>query len=337
VGFGGLARHITARRNKAMITQLQTDYLPRPNGRSLKRRTTLFKTQVRKTYRANSRKITRSAIRWQAHQYFLTRAFADVRKAVRANEDIFIGIIIISITLGYAYAAATSELLYVFFDTAYSVAEVFDISMLALSVITLAVLGTSLAWVAAFSLTSLSTAMMHGLNGKKNRSLRSTMRHGLRYTTRTTFAWFLVASIIATPILLAGALWMSLLKFGSADIMTALTVTPYLAIAAITWIVYCLMQYSLVPYIAIFEPQLSFSQVFMRSHALVQRKGRIFLLTLHMTLLATIAGIIGLSYILESQFRIDQSLTINFGSTLAFIAMNAMMVVFYRKRRLARK
>ncbi len=320
-----------------MITQLQTDYLPRHSGRSLKRRTALFKSRIRKTYRTTTRKITRNAIKWHAEQYFLSRAYADVRKAIRANEDIFIGIIIVSITLGYAYAAATSELLYVFFGAAYGVAEAFDISMLTLSMITLAVLGTSLAWVAAFSLTSLSTAIMHGLNGKKNRSLRATMRHGLRYTTRTTFAWFIVASIIATPLLLAGALWMSLLKFGSADILTALTVTPYLVIAGIAWIVYCLMQYSLVPYIAIFESHLSFSQVFARSHELVRRKGRIFLLTLHTALLAAIAALVGMSYILESQFGIDQSLTINFGATLAFMVTNAMMVVFYRKRRLARK
>jgi hypothetical protein len=320
-----------------MITQLQTGYLPRPNGRSFKRRVTLAKSQIRKTYRSTTRKVTRNAVIWYAQQYFLTRAYADVRKGVRANEDIFIGLIIVSVALGYAYAAVTSELLYVFFEAAYAVAEALDISMLTLSMITLAVLGTSLAWIAAFSLTSLSTAVMHGLTGKKNRSLRATMRHGLRYTTRTTFAWFLVATIIATPLVLAGALGMSLLKFGSADILTALTVAPYLVIAGVTWIVYCLMQYILVPYIAIFEPQLSFSQVFARSHELVRRKGRIFLLTLHMLLLAVLAGIIGASYFLESQFRIDQSLTINFGATLAFMAMNAMMVVFYRKRRLARK
>jgi hypothetical protein len=320
-----------------MITQLQTDYFPRPNRRSVKRKLTTVKNRFRRTYRLAMRKTNRAAVNWYARQYFLAQAYQDVRRAIRANEDIFIGTIIVAAVLAYAFATVASEVLFMFFATAYAVAEAFDISMVVLSVITLAVLGASLAWVAAFALNSMSIALMHGLTGKKQRSLRQTLRHGLRLTSRTALAWFIVAVMITGPLVAAATLSMALLKFGSADLLAALTVAPYVVIAALTWVIYALMQYSLVPYIAFFEPKLSFSQAIARSHQLVQRTGRIFLLFLYVGLAAALAACYGVSVFLENALRINQSLTISFGASLSLIAMNALMVVFYRKRRLARR
>jgi hypothetical protein len=219
----------------------------------------------------------------------------------------------------------------------YAVAEVLDISMLVLSVITLAVLASSLAWLAAFSMNSMSVAIMHGLTGKKIRSLRATMRQGLRFTTRTALAWMLVAGVIFMPPAAALMLGIAFLKFGVTDLLDSLTAAPYVVIAGVAWVLYCLMNYSLVPYVALFEPHLSFSRAFKRSQQLVTRRGRLFLLSLYMALLALLAGITGMSFVLENQFNLDQSLTINFGAALAFMATNAIMVVFYRKRRLARR
>ena len=147
----------------------------------------------------------------------------------------------------------------------------------------------------------------------------------------------LVAGIIFMPLAAALMLGIAFLKFDNTNLLTALSAAPYAVIAGLAWVIYALMQYSLVPYIAIFEPDLSFSRIFARSHELVRRRGRIFLLSTHVTLLALIAGVVGLSFGLEAWFGIDQSLTIAFGSALALTAINTIMTVFYRKRRLARK
>jgi hypothetical protein len=319
------------------ISELQTEYLPGFSGRLLRRPLRLAKARMRRSLRAVTRKIVRACTAWYRRQYFLTSSFRDVRTASRANEDIVLALVIVSGALAYAYATVTSELIYLFFEAAYAIAEILDLSMVALSAITLAVIGSSLAWVAAFCFNSMSIALMHGLTGKKNRSLRSTMRLGLRYTSRTATAWMLVAAIIFLPLAAALMLGIAFLKFGNTDLLTALAAAPYAVIAGVAWILYAVMQYSLVPYIAIFEPQRSFSQVFARSHELVRSKGRIFLLSLYMALLIAVSAVVGLSFILEDAFGIDQSLVVAFGSSLAFLAMNAVMAVFYRKRRLARK
>ena len=319
------------------ISELQTEYLPGFSGRLLRRRTRLAKARVRRSLRAMVRKIIRACTLWYRRQYFLSTSLRDVRTATRANEDIVLALIIVSGALAYAYATVTTEVMYLFFEAAYAIAEILDISMVVLSAITLAVIGASLAWVAAFCFNSMSIALMQGLTGKKNRSLRSTMRLGLHYTSRTATAWMLVAAVIFLPLAAALMLGIAFLKFGNTDLLTALSAAPYAVIAGLAWILYAVMQYSLVPYIAIFEPQRSFSQVFARSHELVRTKGRTFLLSLYMAMLTAVSAVVGLSFVLENMFGLDQSLTIAFGSSLAFLGMNAIMAVFYRKRRLARR
>lgn len=320
-----------------MTTQQLTEYLPRPDGRSFKRKTKLARIRFERSVRAQNRKARSLALAWYRRQYFLSHAYSDFRKSIGRNEDIYLAILIIAVVLGYAYSVVAAQLLFIFFGAAYALGEATGMSMAFLSLVTICVLGVSLAWVAAFASNSLSIALMHGANNKQIRSLRRTLREGLRFTSRTTAAWTLIAASVTGPLMIAGLGSAIYLKASHADMQTALGFIPYVAVAGISWALYALMRFSLVPQVAMFEPQLSLQDAFTRSGQLVRTKGKAFLAVTYTALALAVAALFGMSVLLEKVLRLNQSVTFIFGIILLSIFTNGILTMFYRKRRLARK
>ncbi|MEO6513314.1 MAG: hypothetical protein ABIR37_01370 [Candidatus Saccharimonadales bacterium] len=320
-----------------MTTQQLTEYLPRPDRRSFKRKTKLARIRVERLTRAHVRKARSISLAWYRRQYFLSSAYTDLRISIARNEDIYLAILMIAIILGYAYSVVAAQLLFIFFGAAYALGEATGMSMVFLSLITVSVLGVSLAWVAAFAANSLSLSLMHGANHKKIRSLRRTLREGLSFTSRTTAAWTLVVATVFGPLMIAALGTAIYFKATNADMHTAMTFLPYIAVTGVAWALYALMQFSLVPQVAIFEPQLSLQAAFSRSRQLVRTKGKVFLSVTYCTLAVALAALYGISALFEKVLRLNQSVTFIFGLILMTIFTNGILTVFYRKRRLARR
>jgi hypothetical protein len=320
-----------------MTTQQLTEYLPRPDSRTFKRKTKLARARLLRQARAQVRKTRSLSIAWYRRQYFLSTAYTDMRTTIARNEDIYLAILMIALILGYAYSVVAAQLLFIFFGTAYAVGEATGMSMVFLSFITASVLGVSLAWVAAFAANCLSLSLMQGATNKRIRSLRRTLRAGLNFTSRTTAAWTLVAATVLGPLMVVALGTATYFKATNADTHTALAFLPYIAVTGVAWALYALMQFSLVPQVAIFEPQLSLQQAFGRSRQLVRTKGKVFLSVTYCTLAVALAALYGISALFEKVLRLNQSITFIFGAILLSILTNGILTVFYRKRRLARK
>ena len=319
-----------------MITQLQTDYLPRLDRRSLKRNLSSAKRHVQKMAKAKSRKLNRAIITWYRSQYFLIHAFKDAKKAARNNEDIFIGTIIIALVIGYAMAAIATQLLFIFFETTYALADALNISMLLLTAITLGVVGVTITWVSAFIFNCMSIALIQSMNHKRQRSLRATLRIGLRHATRTTLAWTGVSIATFLPLMLVSLANLIIVKFSSFNVDTVRTVTPFVIGIATIWVVYAFARFSLAPYIAIFEPHLPLTLILRRSSELVRRKGHLFLLASYTSVAIALAVNFCIAYALNKVVGLDASLVFCSNSALVLVFGNAILVAFYRKRRLAR-
>jgi hypothetical protein len=321
-----------------MTTQQLTEYLPRPlSGRSFKRKSKLARLRAQRLVRAKIRKARNMTLAWYRRQYFVSSAYADVRSSVARNEDIYLAVLMIAVILGYAYSVVAAQLLFVFFGAAYALGEATGMSMAFLSLITVSVLGVSLAWVAAFASNALSLSLMQGANNKKIRSLRRTLRESLRFTSRTTAAWTLVSAAVFGPLMIIALGTAIYFKATNADIHAALAFLPYVIIASVTWLLYGLMHFSLVPQIALFDSQLSFKDAFSRSRQLVRAKGKVFLSVIYCSIAVALAALYLVSEYVEKVFRLNQSITFIFGLILLSIFTNGILTMFYRKRRLARK
>lgn len=320
-----------------MITQLQLEQLlPLLDGQNIKRRLSLLSVRTRNLAKSKLRKSRIASLAWYRRQYFLATAHSEMKTSIRRNEDIFIAISVIAIALVYAYAVLAAELFYVFFMTAFTFSEASGINMMVVTLVAGCTLTITLAWIAAFLLNSMSTAIMHGANRKKARSVKSTLRNGLRYAGRTASSWLLLAAAILVPAIVVGILG---LIYSSIFINTQaqfLKILPYLIICAVTGVTYMLSSYSLIPMVAFYEQHLSCTQIMKRSRELVSRKGRLFILSGYVLLTAMIAGTYGLSSTLDSLIGANKTLVFSLMTLIAVVYANGMLTMFYRKRRLAR-
>jgi len=192
------------------------------------------------------------------------------------------------------------------------------------------------AWLAAFLLNMLSLAVMDGANRKVKRSIRATTRQGLRYSTRVANAWFVLGAIIAMPLLAASALgYLYIDLFGSSAVKPE-AFLPYVIAAAAAWVLFALLHYSLIPQVALFEPKLPLKQVITRSRHLVRRRGRLFLLAGYGLLGVVLTAGYQLSELIEKFFGLENVLSLFMGTFVTVIFANCILVIFYRKRKLAR-
>jgi hypothetical protein len=108
---------------------------------------------------------------------------------------------------------------------------------------------------------------------------------------------------------------------------------PKAVIAALTWIIFVLMQYSLVPYVALFEPELPLSRILRRSRHLVSRRGHLFLLFGYLLFVAALGG----AYKVTELAGPGQGLAFAVLALGISLVANGTLVMLYRKRKLARK
>lgn len=319
-----------------MIIQLQAEYLSRFDGRYIGRKLKLLKMRTRRLVRTKIRKVRSASLAWYRQQYFLSTAYGDMKGSISRNEDIFIAVSVIAATLGYAYAVIASELFYAFFMTAFSLSEAMDVSIIAVTSVATCSLAVTLAWVTAFMFNSMSLAIMHGANRKKVRSLRSTLRQGLRCASRTTISWLVFLAAVLLPVAGLGIAAFIHFWFYVATPIQALEIIPYYIIAAIASVIYMVLQYSLMPMVAFFEPGLGYREAFMRSKELITRKGRIFILYGYCILATALIAEYTLAAALDNLIGLNKNLAFGLMAIVTAVYANGIMTVFYRKRRLAR-
>ncbi len=182
----------------------------------------------------------------------------------------------------------------------------------------------------------LSVSILEGATRKKIKSVRSTFRKSLRQASRVASSWFLMLVLLSLPPLMVLIATYISLQYTNFNIYQLTTLAQYEVIATIVWVIYALMHYSLVPCVALFEPAETLTSAFGRSRQLLRRKGRIFVLASYLLLSIYLLSTYLLAVYLENITNVDKWLTFGFSLIVALLAFNSLMVILYRKRRLAR-
>ncbi|MBW3568579.1 hypothetical protein KY385_00405 [Candidatus Parcubacteria bacterium] len=319
-----------------MITYLQEEIFTKLDGRYIARRLKQARVQNSRLLKAGVRSTRRAYLAWYRQQYFLSVANKDLKMAVRRNEDIFIAVVFAAAVLSFACAVIAAEMVIAFFLTAFTASEVSGINILIFALIAGVTLTTILAWVAAFLLNSMSLAIIQGANRHKIRSLRSTLRQGLRMASRTATSWLMLIGAIALPAAAVSlAMFVYTLLFAD-NLYDILAVAPYAIIFAAAGAILMLLHYSLVPVVALFETKLSWRQVFARSRQLVYRRGKMFVLAAYGFLAIVLSAAYVLYKLLYNLTGLDGTLLFSLIAIVAVAYFNGIMTVFYRKRRLVR-
>jgi hypothetical protein len=319
---------------KMSINQLQAEYFPQLSGQYIYRKLELHWQKIRKATHARIRKTRRMCLTWYSRQYFLASAHSGMKVSIKRNEDIFIATALVAFGLIYACATIAAELAFTFFITAFSFSEVSGINMLLVALVAAGSLGAILIWVAAFILNSMSIALMHGANRKQIRSVRATLRQGLAQAGRTATSWLVFLSAILFPVAIVGAAGLLHLLLFISTQAQMLSVMPYYIIAAIVGVIYILLQYSLMPFVAFFEPALWYRCAFKRSRELISKKGRMFILAGYGILGAFIAAEYALSRFLQDLIGLHRNLSFSIMLIITAIYAYGITTMLYRKRRM---
>lgn len=319
------------------LTQLQAYYQPLLKKRSLRRELLVFRKNTQKTITSYIRKARSKTLRTVRSQYYVTTAFTDARAAASRNEDIVITMTILAMVLSYSTAAISIDLLVTAFSAVFAFSEVTKIDSSIFIMMTFGSLAVIAGWLAALVLNMQSIALMDGANRKRLNTVRSTVRKSLKLTSRVAFSWVILSLIICGIPMAAAFVASMYLSQTSVTMLEMLGYVPYAVTAGIAWAIVMLMEYSLVPYIMLFEPHLSVQQTLQRSNELIKNKGRIFILFAHILLGLSLAGAFGLALKVEALLGVHRGLHF-FGYALVILLLfNAVMTLFYRKRKLARK
>lgn len=319
-----------------LLTQLQTLNIPRTGPRALKRTIKTGRAKSLRLAKAKLRKIksaTRQAVR---RQYYFSNAYADTRQAISRNEDIFITALIVMAVMSFAAVRVLFEFLFMFLNTAFALSQLTTLNVMVWITAACLVVGVMYAWVAAFSFNMLSLSIMEGATGKKLRSVRQTARKSLSRASRVTAVWFCLAALLTLPVLAAIAGVLTYLHFYPMSPAGLLALAPKIAVAGVAWICLVLMNFSLAPQVALFEPNLTLGQVFSRSRLLVRRRGRIFLLLGHCLLAAALLVTYKLSGMIEHVLMLNKWVAFSLFLLAAAALGNGIKTTLYRKRCLAR-
>lgn len=320
-----------------MSTLQYVEQLTRFNTRHINRAYNLRKLRLQRQVKQAVRKSRSASIVWFRRQYFLTSAYRDVRTGIRLNEDIFIGSSIAAAVMIYAFISIFTELSYNFFITAFLFSEQSGANMIAWTGVAVACLTVLAAWMLALIFNSSSMAIMQGLNRKKDRSLRQTFRTSLNLVGRVTTAWLMLASLIALPLVASIAVGINhLLLAMPENLYDLLDIAPYYVVPAVAGMFGMLVQYSLIPTVALFEPTLGYNAVLQRSQQLIGQRGRLFLLAGYIVFALSLASVAGLAVLLQ-RIALPVGMTMTIGGLGLLGLWQGILTVFYRKRRLARK
>jgi hypothetical protein len=319
------------------LNELQALEFPKLGTEALVRKISkLRKTTLRKS-KLTLRRSQAKTIAYFKNQYYVNTAAADLKIAVRRNEDILLASLILTLSLYFAFMNMSGEAMLLFFRTGYDIAELSGINMAVLLLVVCSILAVIGSWLAALLLNMLSFSVMDGANRKKYRSFRSTARKGLQYASRVTGAWIALALVIALPLAVIFINSFLILKGARVPMVALETLFPYIATISVASTVLLLINYGLVPYVALFEPELPLYKALDRSHRLVKHRGRIFILAMYGILAACLAAIYGGAILLNQLLKMPEPITFFILSGVAAMYLNCLMVMFYRKRKQARK
>lgn len=285
-----------------------------------------------------SKRLAISKLRkWYRTQYFVSKAYQDIKVGIRRNEDGVLGATFVSVVLCFAVASLSADALLSFFQAAMTLVESYDFSIIIASGLSVAIFSLCIAWLTAFLLNSISLALTQGLHRTVHKSIRSTLSYGLYFSPRIVAAWLSYLLVMFVPLVMVALIIGTLLLREVISFDQLLLAFPYVIIVASTWIIIIFMQYSLMPLITLYEPEKSFKQAFGRAHSLVIGRGRVFTLMLGCLALAGFFVVSEVAQILNILLKIPYSLTIILGSSLIVIIWTAIITVLFRKRKLARR
>lgn len=315
------------------MTVSQLDILqPKRTLQNINKALALYK---RSAYR--SAVMTRNSLRTKLRsQYMLSNAFSDTRRAVSLNEDIILACMIIIVILNFSATSVLANTLYVFMLSATVASELSGVNLMIIATLTLSVLAISLLWVSSFMQNLLTISFMEGLTRKRKRSLRLTIRRSLANASQMTSAWLFLMTITLAP---AGAIFLTsivTIYLARLDIADALPFLVAGGIGAFAWVVWMLANYTLFPYVILFGQYSDVKDALSQSKRLVQRRGRLFILSGYVLFSLTIA----LTYLIAAAAQkvtgIDASLPFLLLSAVPVSLGNIVLTILYRKRRLAR-
>lgn len=316
-----------------------TDYYPL--RLQLRRRTlklNVLKATVRFQKKSKSlvRRTRSKSLAFARSQYYPTTAYCDVRIAIARNEDSFITAVILLIALIFSVTTTGFQFVLTFLGTATAVADLTHLNGGLVLLVTFAVPAVLCSWVAAFLINVFSITLMHGATRKIKRSIRGTVQQSLRAASRVANVWFLLIALIATvpaAFMITSSLYLRVVAGSS----TVKAVIPYAVIACVLWAVYVLARYSLAPSVALFESDLALTKVLGRSRHLVKRRGHIFSIVIYLLAAVAIAAVYLFASLVQDILHIDKAALISVGSLAAILSAHGLMVMLYRKRKLARK
>lgn len=318
------------------INQLQAIEFPKLGVDVVARKLSRF---IKSSYRRNKLAIRRSrnrAVSYYRSQYYPSTAVAEFKTAVSKNEDIMVASVILALSLYFAFMNMTGEVLLLFFQTGYDIAELTGINMAVLLVIVCGILAVIGSWLAALLINMISFSIMDGANRKVYRSFRSTARKSLQYASRVSGAWIALIIVIMVPLIVVGVNSILLIKGALSPVVALEAILPFAATLAIASTVLLLINYGLVPFVALFEPDIPLHKALDRSYQLVRRRGRIFLMSIYgafgLSVLAAYGLALGLNYLL----KIPTALTVIVLFGLIALSFNSILVIFYRKRKQSR-
>jgi hypothetical protein len=130
--------------------------------------------------------------------------------------------------------------------------------------------------------------------------------------------------------MVAGAIGYTYIRVAGLSMNDAVLLLPYAGGIAALLVLGVLLQYSLVPYVTLFESKLSLPQAFARSKQLLRRRGRMFLLLLYVLLAGVLYGIYNAAILLSQLTGFAQWIIFAIGAGTAVMLTNCILVMFYR-------
>lgn len=291
---------------------------------------------MRSLKKAAKKSRTRTAAYFR-NQYYLTTATRDLKTAAARNEDIVIASLIVTAGLLFSYMKMAGEAMLLFFQTAYELSELTGMNMLVLGVVVLAIFSVIAGWLSAFLLNIISISIMDGATRKQYKSVRATIRKGLRYASRVTGAWIVYLATLMIPLITLAAPSILYVIAAPNPLIALEKLVPFLTVASISSTILLIMNYGMMPYVALFEPLPPLSQTLETSRQLVKTRGRLFILGIYGFFFAAMTTAYGVAYVLQNMLQIPKGITFIVLAGMVILYTHSLMVMLYRKRKLARK
>lgn len=317
--------------------QILTFPAPLRGNPSLKKRINKGGKKLKRSVLSRVKAFKRAVNNIAKKNYFLPTAYRDLRAAEAKNEDIVLVSKAWTALLVYACAVLTYEFLITLSRITYALSEATGYDMGILIIVFAPLIALFCILVAATSFNFLSLSVMDGANRKLYRSIKSTLVKSLNNASRITGAWFLLSLVLVFRLLVVFVPLVIFVKHFNTISYLSYQALGAAAAAGIIWFISGIIKYSLVPYVALYEPKLILDQTFKRSRELINKAAVLFLATSLLCFTLYVLALYKLSELLKSWLGVETNLLLVLGVLAGIILANGGMVMLYRKRKLARR